>query len=68
MKRETKSATLIRMARDWQNFRPTYGAPDVWPMGGCAWDSESADAGASCALSEVAGMGYDIVDADKVSK
>lgn len=61
---ERKEDALLRMANDWQNFRLTWGKPDAWPMSSDAWDHESADAGASCALSEVAGMGYDLLNAD----
>lgn len=62
--KERTADTLLRMACDWQNFRTTWGSPDVWPLSAIAWDRDSADAGASAALSEVAGMGFDLLNDD----
>lgn len=64
MTKKTEADELLRMSNDWQWRLPTWGKPDVWPIDSCALDPASFDAGASCALSEVAGMGFDIVNAD----
>lgn len=71
-KNEEIADHLLRVAMDWQNGRGSWVdtgkkhwryVSDNWPWVADAMDA-SADAhddGASCALSEVAGMGFDIV-------
>jgi hypothetical protein len=68
---------LLFAAMNWQNGHPTYIRTSKacalgvewdnlapWPMESNACGADAYSAGASACLSEAAGLGYDLVDAD----